>query len=83
MSTKTIRKTLEELKERLEDALAGAPFSRDQTELDRRRLKDTNDALAEVEAIEKAAKALVRLSPKDGETGLALGLMDNIALEAP
>jgi hypothetical protein len=41
-----------------------------------------HDAVAEVEAIRKAAKALRSLSPTNRETGLALGLMDNIAEES-
>lgn len=41
-------------------------------------------ALQEVEAIEQAAKALsAQMHPNSKETGLALGLMDNIAKDAP
>lgn len=58
MSTKAIRITLEWVKEQLEDSL-DRPFSRDQTKLDEGRLKRLKEALAEVEAIERAAKDLM------------------------
>lgn len=57
MSTRALRRTLEWVQEQVEDSL-DRPFSRDQTALDERRLKDVKEALAEVEAIERAAKAL-------------------------
>lgn len=57
MSTQAIRRTLEELKDRLEDSRSEF-FSRDQTAQDERRLEDASEALAEVEAIERAAKDL-------------------------
>lgn len=81
MSTKAIRKTLEWAQEQLEDSL-DRPFSRDQTKLDERRLADVKVALAEVEAIERAAKDY-RHRPSTEATEALETLLGSIAKDAP
>lgn len=89
MSTKATRATLQIVTERLEDNLAEEGLSRAQRESYEHQLELARESLAEVEAIERAAKDLddnlaaqvFASNPEKVEA--ALDLMESIARDAP
>ena len=84
MSTKATRATLQIVTERLEDNLAEEGLSRAQRESYEHQLELARESLAEVEAIEKAAKSAVGTDNQKSELWLAtMALMESIAKDAP
>jgi hypothetical protein len=87
--TKAIEKVLKELEERLQDALDGPAFSRDQTALDNRRLTETKEALAKLETIREAARVIVKgcyvqaAGSNVREKMRVMRLLESIAKEEP
>lgn len=80
MSTKATRATLQIVLDRLEDNLAEEGLSRAQRESYEHQLSLARESLAEVEAIERAAKHYVSFEEM---TGAPDDLMESIARDAP
>lgn len=80
MSTKATRATLQIVTDRLEDSLAEEGLSRAQRESYEHQLELAREALAEVGAIEAAAKHYVSFEDMAGSPD---DLMERIARDAP
>lgn len=93
MSTKATRATLQIVTDRLEDNLAEEGLSRAQRESYEHQLSLARESLAEVEAIERAAKAITNGDTEEADSlvsgpamalyDAAMGLLESIAKEAP